>query len=515
MSFPKNTPWVVVHVPDSAEGTASPVGALRAYAEWAVLQGRGVRLLVPERQGEVVRAALGPGSAVEVFGYRRDKGLALPAFRASECVLLVNGAELPRFDVSAVGSLADESKGELTVFGPPSAEATHYHETVNVDESGQVLSFRRFYDDSPNFADHWSGDAALIATTGEHLRTAAAQVVARGWGLESVGALSRRLAVRWTHEPWTLCDAEPALERLHCSEASVLGEAELEGAATGTPRFDTSRWDTGDSPSAERRLADLLAREPALQFEDLQLLTTPKRPAYEFTKRAVDIITSALGLILLAPFLLLVALLVKLTSKGSVFFVHRRQGLGGREFPCLKFRSMRQDAHELQAALRKLNQVDGPQFKIDKDPRETPIGGWLRRLNIDEVPQLFNVLIGHMSLVGPRPSPDSENQMCPAWRRARLSVRPGVTGMWQVLRLRDNPDTDFQEWIYYDVEYAKHRSAWLDALILLNTPIAMFRRHHLWHFVEYLRKRGICTHAGEMGWDAFFAANRKGHAENE
>lgn len=508
MSFPKSAPWVVVHVPDSVEGSTGPVGAFRAYAEWALRQGRGVRLLVPKRLKDAIRAALGEGSAVEVSGYQSDRGLSLPEVRSSECVLLINGAELPRFDVSAVGSLAGESKGELTVFSPPTADATHYHETVNVDPSGQVLSFRRFYDDSPSFADHWSGDAALIATTGEHLRTAAAQVVARGWGLESIGALSRRLAVRWTHGPWTLCDAEPTLEPLHLSEAPSDGETA--GTVSSSSRFDTTRWDGQDSPSAERRLADLLAREPALQFEDIELLKAPRRPRYEVAKRTVDILVSALGLTLLAPFLIVVAVMVKLTSKGPVFFVHRRQGLGGREFPCLKFRSMRQDAHELQAALRKLNQVDGPQFKIDKDPRETPIGGWLRRFNIDEVPQLFNVLAGHMSLVGPRPSPDSENQMCPAWRRARLSVRPGVTGMWQVLRLRDNPDTDFQEWIYYDVEYAKHRSPWLDTLILLNTPIAMFRRYHLWHLVEYLHDRGICTHAGEMGWDAFFAQRRKG-----
>lgn len=506
MIFPKDAPLVVVHVPDSDATSVSPTGALRAYAEWARAQGRGVRLLVPEKRKAEIAAALGERSDIDIHGYRGDKNLGLPPMKDSEPVLLINGAELPRFDVSAVGELASEGKGELTVFSPPASSDTHYHETVNVDESGQVLSFRRFYDDSPSFADHWSGDAAMIATTGEHLRTAAAQVVARGWGLESIGALSRRLAVRWSHEAWTLCDAVPGLESLHLGEAASPSDI----ATANDNRIGAFVWRDDESPSAERRLADLLAREPALQYDDADLINAPRKPFYEFAKRATDIVASAILLILLAPLLIAVAILIKLTSRGPVFFTHRRQGLGGREFPCIKFRSMRQDAHELQAALRKMNQVDGPQFKIDKDPRETPIGRWLRRFNIDEVPQFFNVLMGHMSLVGPRPSPDTENQMCPAWRRARLSVRPGVTGLWQVLRRRESADTDFQEWIYYDVEYAKHRSYGLDFLILINTPVSMFQQHLLWHFVEYLRERGICTHAGEMGWDVFFASKRKG-----
>jgi lipopolysaccharide/colanic/teichoic acid biosynthesis glycosyltransferase len=188
-------------------------------------------------------------------------------------------------------------------------------------------------------------------------------------------------------------------------------------------------------------------------------------------------------------------LLIKLTSRGPILFGHKRQGLDGREFRCWKFRSMRVGADKLQDALRKLNEVDGPQFKIAADPRITPIGKFLRRSNLDELPQLLNVLRGTMSLVGPRPSPDNENQMCPAWRRARLSVKPGITGLWQVLRLRNDPLADFQEWIYYDVEYARHRSIWLDLQILLYTPVAILAPKRVSHFAEKLSRFGICSHS--------------------
>ena len=214
--------------------------------------------------------------------------------------------------------------------------------------------------------------------------------------------------------------------------------------------------------------------------------------AYVWLKRAVDVTASATGLILLSPLLLIAAACIKLTSRGPVFFAHKRQGLGGREFFCLKFRSMTVGADAMQDGLREKNEVDGPQFRIAEDPRLTRLGGWLRRFNIDELPQLFNVLFGHMSLVGPRPSPDSENQLCPAWRRTRLSVKPGITGLWQVLRRRQCPQSDFQEWIYYDVEYARHRSLWLDWQILLHTPIAMFTPKRMNRFAIRLERADIC-----------------------
>ncbi|MCO6435727.1 MAG: sugar transferase [Phycisphaerae bacterium] len=207
----------------------------------------------------------------------------------------------------------------------------------------------------------------------------------------------------------------------------------------------------------------------------------------------MDLGLSILSLIVLSPLLALVALLVKCTSRGPVFYADVRQGRGGREFRCMKFRTMVRNAAELQAELRAKNEVDGPQFKMANDPRLTPIGGWLRRYNIDELPQLFNVLIGQMSLVGPRPSPDRENQLCPGWRRTRLTMRPGITGLWQVLRLRGDAPSDFQEWIYYDVEYARHQSLWLDVQLLIYTPLTMMWPGLLDRFAEHLARKGICA----------------------
>jgi lipopolysaccharide/colanic/teichoic acid biosynthesis glycosyltransferase len=185
-------------------------------------------------------------------------------------------------------------------------------------------------------------------------------------------------------------------------------------------------------------------------------------------KRLLDILLSSLGLLLLSPLLLVVAAIIKLTSPGPVWFIHRRECQHGREFGCLKFRTMVANAHAMQRQLCEKSEVDGPQFKIDNDPRVTRIGHWLRRTNIDELPQLFNVLVGHMSLVGPRPSPFRENQICVPWRLARLSVRPGITGLWQICR--DNRgDGDFHQWIYYDILYVRHRSVLLDLKILVQT----------------------------------------------
>ncbi len=193
-------------------------------------------------------------------------------------------------------------------------------------------------------------------------------------------------------------------------------------------------------------------------------------------KRLTDLVASGLSLIVLSPLLLIVAVLIKLDSPGPVFFVHRRERRGGEEFPCLKFRTMTADAHHMQRALYQRSEVDGPQFKIRQDPRVTHVGRWLRATNIDELPQLINVVLGHMSLVGPRPSPFRENQICVPWRRARLSVRPGVTGLWQICR-DGAAGGGFHQWIYYDILYVRHFSYWLDVKILLATVLSLaFRR---------------------------------------
>jgi lipopolysaccharide/colanic/teichoic acid biosynthesis glycosyltransferase len=136
---------------------------------------------------------------------------------------------------------------------------------------------------------------------------------------------------------------------------------------------------------------------------------------------------------------------------------------------------MGKDAEQIKSELLSENQADGPQFYIEDDPRLTRVGRVLRKYHLDELPQFFNVLLGQMSVVGPRPSPFSENQYCPPWREARLSVRPGITGLWQVKRTRRS-GTDFQEWIKYDIEYVENRNWRMDLMIIWKTIVLLARK---------------------------------------
>lgn len=194
-----------------------------------------------------------------------------------------------------------------------------------------------------------------------------------------------------------------------------------------------------------------------------------------FAKRLFDIAFSVIALLLSAPLFPIAMLAIWLEDGRPFFFVHRRQSQGGREFGCIKFRVMRRDAEELKEALQQENHSDGPQFYLPEDPRLLKVGRVLRRWNVDELPQFYNVLRGDMSIVGPRPSPESENQYCPTWREARLSVRPGVTGLWQVCRTRQ-PQVDFQEWVRFDLDYIERKSWWLDLWIIIRTPLAILGR---------------------------------------
>jgi lipopolysaccharide/colanic/teichoic acid biosynthesis glycosyltransferase len=185
-------------------------------------------------------------------------------------------------------------------------------------------------------------------------------------------------------------------------------------------------------------------------------------------KRIFDILFSLCAFVILATIFPMVAIAIKVSSRGPVLYGHKRQGVRGKVFRCLKFRTMVQGAEAAQEDLRAVNEVDGPQFKMEDDPRVTIVGAFLRATTLDEIPQIVTVLKGDMSIVGPRPSPDEENQMCPWWREARLSVRPGITGLWQVERSRAR-DNDFQEWIYYDVQYVRSLSFWRDVVIIVKT----------------------------------------------
>jgi exopolysaccharide biosynthesis polyprenyl glycosylphosphotransferase len=190
-------------------------------------------------------------------------------------------------------------------------------------------------------------------------------------------------------------------------------------------------------------------------------------------KRAIDILGSASLLILLLPFLLLVALLIKLDSPGPVLFRQERFGLNRRRFKVLKFRTMVRGADKHQAKLEELNEAEGPVFKIRNDPRVTALGRFLRQFSIDELPQLINVLRGEMSLVGPRPLPMRDVKLIDTqWHKRRFSVKPGLTCLWQV---NGRSDVTFENWVKMDLEYIDTWSLGLDFKILLKTIPAVLR----------------------------------------
>ena len=215
------------------------------------------------------------------------------------------------------------------------------------------------------------------------------------------------------------------------------------------------------------------ARQTELGGMPLVMFETTVAEEWElFIKRAFDIVASGLGIIILSPIFLLTAILIKLTSPGPVFYVNKRMGLNGRKFVLYKFRSMYKGAHTKISELMEKNEMKGPIFKIKNDPRITPLGKLMRKFSIDELPQLFNVLIGEMSLVGPRPPIPQEVANYEPWQRRRLSMRPGITCIWQV---SGRSKIGFDEWMKMDLEYIDNWSLWLDVKILFKTiPAVLF-----------------------------------------
>lgn len=204
---------------------------------------------------------------------------------------------------------------------------------------------------------------------------------------------------------------------------------------------------------------------------DFEVITKEEGIIYKFLKRLLDIICSLLGLIILSPVLLIVAILIKLESKGPVIFSQKRVGLNRNEFKMYKFRSMVQNAEELKEKLAKQNEMSGPMFKMKDDPRVTKVGKFIRKTSIDEIPQLINILKGDMSLVGPRPSLPQEVAKFEPWMLDRLSVKPGLTCYWQVSG-RNN--IDFEDWMKLDLQYVEDRSFLLDLKLIFKTFFVLF-----------------------------------------
>ena len=236
-------------------------------------------------------------------------------------------------------------------------------------------------------------------------------------------------------------------------------------SASSTPRDITPLAIRSTAPLSEvRRISPVPIAVPLLA----------DRPAYDAAKRIVDIAGSILLILFTAPVWLAAAALIKLNSSGSVLFIQTRLGRGGAPFRCIKFRTMNPDADDQKIHLLHLNEADGPMFKMRDDPRITWMGRWLRKLSIDELPQLICVLRGEMSLVGPRPSLPNEVEEFSASNRRRLAVKPGITGLWQV---SGRSDLSFEQWMELDLEYVERRSFWFDLWLMARTvPAVILQR---------------------------------------
>lgn len=192
---------------------------------------------------------------------------------------------------------------------------------------------------------------------------------------------------------------------------------------------------------------------------------------YNFIKRVTDIVLSLLGITILSPIILIVIILIKIESEGSVIFSQDRVGLNGKIFKMYKFRSMVINAEEIKEKLVEKNEMSGPMFKMKNDPRITKVGKFIRKTSIDELPQLINIIKGDMSLVGPRPSLPKEVKEFKPWMLERLVVKPGLTCYWQV---NGRNNIDFEDWMKLDIDYVHNRCIKTDILLIFKTFFVLF-----------------------------------------
>ncbi len=246
----------------------------------------------------------------------------------------------------------------------------------------------------------------------------------------------------------------PAPDPATAAEPSGSGAARVgraDGPRPGAPILNGSARHNGRGPDATDAAIDTVADNSFY---------------LRFGKRALDVVVAALALAILLPLFVIIAVVIRLDSPGPVLYRCTRVGRGGVPFTFWKFRSMANGADCDKSKLLHLNEVDGPVFKLSRDPRMTRVGRWLRRTSIDELPQLVHVLVGHMTLVGPRPPEPEEVVQYEPWQRRRLAVRPGLTCLWQI---SGRSLIGFEEWMRLDLEYVSRRSFALDLRILLRT----------------------------------------------
>ncbi len=428
-------------------------------------------------------------------------GSGIAPDRGADVFLLLERDELAVFDLRQMAENLLWSGADLTRISLVQPERSGYRERLVFAADGTVSKIERRYRGDRKVAgqvllaqrrsdaDAWrrastAAEATAAMRAARRLRIAAMDC--QGRSFDATHARDRRTAVLSIARVWA--HPERVIEGIHPLGNGVFG---LEGRSLPTRHRSVGplwlgacedraamerigpavEWDSHAAAGVRvRRISEIFSPEFARSSRE----PSARLDWYDPFKRAIDFMLAAAGLICAAPLIAVIALLVYLDDGAPIFFGHRRQARGGRIFRCWKFRTMRRNAEALVAELRKQNLCDGPQVFIKDDPRVTRVGRVLRKLQLDELPQFWNVLVGDMSVVGPRPSPDNENQFCPAWREKRLSVRPGITGLWQVMRTRA-PGKDFQEWIQYDIEYVERRSLWLDARIFMLTVMQVLR----------------------------------------
>jgi lipopolysaccharide/colanic/teichoic acid biosynthesis glycosyltransferase len=440
-----------------------------------------------------------------------ERGRGEKSDAAAELYLLVEPDQWVIFPQRDIISKMTWNGAEAVYVRVIQEEERRYRERVVLDQHGSVECIERFYRPNPHssyrvvltrsrrLAEAWRKSADRRAGWRElqhllpfyqvdHGRCAGSCFDAGS--REEAARLLDTLASNWK-DPHRAIDGieeiapdvwAPAMSRNRNVQVLV-GPAWVGEGAIGTDDVLIGPCWRGDHPGIatnglSARLRSISEIEPPQEAGQESAASPPRRDGFFTLKRGFDVAVSAAVLLLTLPVFLLIGAAILVDDGRPIFFGHDRQTKGGRVFKCWKFRTMRRDADVIKARLAELNVCDGPQFFIENDPRVTRVGRLLRKFHLDELPQFYNVLVGQMSIVGPRPSPDDENQYCPAWRELRLSVRPGITGLWQIQRTRA-PGRDFQEWIRYDIEYVRRAGFWLDLRICARTIWNIVgRRHH-------------------------------------
>ncbi len=430
------------------------------------------------------------------------RGTIRPTQRAAELYLLMEPGQLVLFDLAKLIDRLIWRKAAVTRLRIVDEDSEPYRERVVIDEHGLVTKIERVYrrrarcayrimlTASRTIAELWAAASSRRAGWDQVRRSVAwskldhwrcsGRCFTEGSAKEE-GSLISELAATWPDPArvvdgieqiadgvWAIAGAELARDADVIGPIWLgIGDAVEPGACVVGPAWMADQQSSVGWERAKPGVRDIRDVDLGHIPKDLQELPEPNFGSGA-AKRIFDIVVSAVVILLAAPLFATAAVCILLEDGRPVFFGHVRQSRGGRLFRCWKFRTMSREAQRIGTELADLNLCDGPQVLIKNDPRITRVGAILRRFQIDEFPQFFNVLRGQMSIVGPRPSPDQENQYCPAWRDLRLSVRPGITGLWQVRRTRA-PGEDFQEWIRYDMEYVRRASFWFDLKLCFKT----------------------------------------------